>query len=70
MNLFEKVMEKAKEKGIRITNLEKAAGMSKGSICKWEHGNPRINNLQAVAKVLGVSIIDLIEEEEDGTAVQ
>lgn len=70
MNLKEKITAIAKAKGETRASVERAAGIANGSIADWEKSSPRVRSLQAVAKVLGVSIMDLIEEEEDGTAVQ
>lgn len=50
------------EKGISITQLEKDAGLSNGSIVKWRNCIPKADSLQAVAKVLKVKMEKLLQE--------
>ena len=50
------------EKGITIAQLEREAGLQNGAIGKWRTFNPRITNLQAVAKVLKVKFETLLKE--------
>lgn len=45
-----------------ISELERQAGLKSGTITKWKSHNPQVNNLQAVAKVLGVKIGKLLQE--------
>lgn len=59
--VYEKVKQVADEKKIRISALEKKAGLGNGVIGKWRKSNPRIESLKAVAKVLEVKVSDLIE---------
>lgn len=59
--LFENVKELAKKKGMSVGGLEKAAGLSNGSISKWRVSSPTVDNLKAVAKVLNVKVDKLLE---------
>lgn len=54
--VYEKVKQVADEKKIRISALEKKAGLGNGVIGKWRKSNPRIESLKAVAKVLEVKV--------------
>lgn len=60
----------AKEKGVKIGELEKEAGVSTGYLSKLNKGentsSPSIELLVAVARVLGVTIDMLIYSEYDG----
>lgn len=58
--IFDKIKEICNEKGISIASLERSAGLSNGTISKWNDSSPTVENLQAVAKVLKVKIYKLI----------
>ena len=60
-NIFDKVSKKAVEKGISINLLENRAGVSTGSIYKWNTVSPTVRSLSKVAKVLGCTIDELLE---------
>lgn len=67
--LYKNICRIAKKKGISINCLEKMAGISRGSICKWGSANednkvePGIWKLEKVAKILEVSVEQLIKNE-------
>ena len=54
--LYKNIYELVKSKGITIRQLERDANLSNGSIRRWNNTIPNIENVQKVAKVLGVSI--------------
>lgn len=60
--MYEKIESLASKRGMSISKLEKQAGLSKATISKWRKSSPRVDNLQAVAKVLHVKIDKLLEE--------
>ena len=60
--VFENVKELCEKKGISITQLEKEAKLSPGSINKWKKSSPTAKSIQAVAKVLKVKIETLLKE--------
>ena len=62
--LYNNIKNICKNKGISISAVEKMANLSNGTICKWNKSSPTVDNLQAVAKVLKVSISKLLEESE------
>ena len=64
--IFKNVCRLCKEKGISIARLEKEAGLGNATIRGWSESSPRIGNLQAVAKVLGCTIEDLLSEKAAG----
>nr|DAX39139.1 MAG TPA: LAMBDA REPRESSOR (TRIPLE MUTANT)/DNA COMPLEX-DNA COMPLEX, DOUBLE HELIX, TRANSCRIPTION-DNA.1A [Caudoviricetes sp.] len=45
-----------------ISQVEREAGIAKGSICKWKSVSPSVGNVQSVAKVLGVTVNRLLRE--------
>lgn len=62
MKLYEKVKSLAEAKGISIAALEKKAGIANGTIGKWrDDRDVKVSTITEIAKVLGVSIADLIE---------
>ena len=44
-----------------LARLEKTAGLSNGAIFKWRVSTPKIDSVQAVAKVLKVKVDKLLE---------
>ena len=63
MNIYEKVKECCKEKGISIRALEKEVGLGNGAISHWRNNNPTLQNLVKVADVLGKSVEDFLDSE-------
>ena len=59
--IFENVSKLCKEKGISIAKLEQESGLGNATIRGWTKSSPRVENLQAVAKVLGCTIDDLLK---------
>jgi transcriptional regulator with XRE-family HTH domain len=53
-----------KEKGMSQKELADALGVTQGTVSAWESGrwDPTVENLRAVAKVLGVTVDELIGE--------
>ena len=62
--IYENIKQLADDAGISIAALEREAKLANGTIGKWATVNPRIDNLQAVALVLQVSVEDLIDTEK------
>ena len=61
--VYENVKTEADKKGMSLNELEKAAGLAKGTISKWKTASPTIKSLLPVANVLEVSIGDLTKGE-------
>ena len=60
--LYDKIKKIAKENNISIYRIERDLDLSNGSIRKWNSSIPLSQTLTKVAKYLGVSISDLMEE--------
>lgn len=56
MNLKEKVYALAKERGVKIAQLEKELGMAHSTILKWETSQPSGETLGKVADYFDVSV--------------
>ena len=63
--MFDKIQALCKEKGISLAELERQAGLNGRTIYKWREISPSVYKVFAVAKVLGVSIEDLIAREDE-----
>jgi transcriptional regulator with XRE-family HTH domain len=53
-----------KEKGMSQKELADALGVTQGTVSAWESGrwDPTVENLRAVAKVLGVTVDELVKD--------
>lgn len=61
--LFQKIKQLAEEKGTSIRAVENDAGLSNGTISKWDKSVPSVKNLQAVAEALDVPLEYLLVDE-------
>ena len=62
--IFDNIKRITDAKNISIRTLETEAGLANGTVGKWRTSNPTIDNLMAVAKILGVALTELLKEEE------
>lgn len=62
--MYDKICKLCKEKGMTISELEKAVGLSNASIRKWETAVPRVDNVQKVATFFGVTVDALLSESD------
>lgn len=58
--IYDNIKELCKKRGVSVGSVEKEAGLSNGTIGKWNNVSPTIDNLQAVAKVLKVKVDKLL----------
>lgn len=59
--IYEGIKQLCESKGLTIAALERGAGLSNGTVGKWNKSSPTMKNLKAVAKCLGVSVSYLLE---------
>ena len=59
--IYENVKALADKKKLSIAEVERRAGIGNGTIGKWQKATPNLKSLEAVAKVLGVSISRLMK---------
>ena len=64
--VYDRIKALADEQGIPIYQLERQAGIGNAVIRTWTDSVPMLDKILAVAKVLGVTVSDLIG---DGDAV-
>ena len=62
--IYKKVKALCEEQGISIRECEIRAGLGNGVIAGWKESIPRLDKIQAVAKVLGVPLSELAERDE------
>ena len=60
MPIYDNIKKIAKAQKYPVYDLEKAAGLARGSICKWNTVSPSVNSLKKVADILKVPIEVLI----------
>lgn len=66
--IYEYISSYCEKKKITIPELERRAGLGRGSISKWENGEiqPSLPKLQILSKEMGVSLATLVKEWEKG----
>ena len=64
MLVYTKIKQICDEKGVSVASVERDAGLTNGSISKWNNSKPIAESLHSVAKVLGTTVEDLLEEKE------
>ena len=62
--LYETIKRLAKSKKIPIYKIEIALNISQGSICKWDKVKPSYDKICGVARILGVSVEDIVDKEK------
>lgn len=58
--IYDKIKEICEKKGISVASIEKEAGLSNGTIRKWNKSSPTVDSLKAVANVLKIRVEKLI----------
>lgn len=58
---YDKIVELAKKKNLKIHTLEMRSGLSNGTIKRWRYQNPKLDTLVVVADYLGVAYWNLVE---------
>lgn len=65
MNTLDKIKEIARKEHMSLSEINEKAGLGTNSIYSWKNSVPKISNLQKVAKVLHVSVNDLLTDSVD-----
>ena len=58
--IFANIKARCDEKGISISQLEKAVGLGNATIRRWLHSSPTVDKLALVADYFGCSVDDLL----------
>ena len=59
-----KILDKCREQGVTLAELERKAGLANRTIYKWNESVPSVDKVLAVANVLGVTVDELVREGE------
>ena len=62
--LLERIEALCREKRISILELERMAGLKQRTVYKWDSSVPAIDKVKAVADVLGVTLDELMKDNE------
>lgn len=65
--MFDKIKALCKERGMTIAELERAADIVPTTMTKWKRISPSVDKVARVAKALGVTIEELLEDPEERT---
>ena len=65
--IYANVKALAKKRGMPLYVVEQKAGLSSGTITRWKSIQPRVSSLQAVAKVLDVTVNTLLRVRDENT---
>ena len=63
--MLEKIKKLCKEQGKTLASLEKECGLGNGTISKWGRNSPSVDKVSAVAKILNVSISEILGEKKN-----
>ena len=63
MALYDDIKTRADELGKSIAAIESEAKVANGTIAGWKTGRPYAETLAKVARVLGVTVDDLLDHE-------
>lgn len=58
--ILERIEQWCKENKISVAALEKKCGLGNATINKWSNSMPRVDTLQKVSEVTGISIAELL----------
>lgn len=64
MTMFDRVKEISKKRGLSLAQLNEKAGFKPNVIYSWKTKSPSIDKVEAVAKVLGVTVDYLLGKDD------
>lgn len=59
-----KIRQMCKERHITIAELERVTGIGNGVIARWDNFNPRVDRIKLVADYFGVTVDELLDDEQ------
>ena len=62
--MYAKIKKLCKEQKITISALQEELGMNHNAIARWDEHRPSVDRAKAVADRLGVTVDELIREED------
>ncbi|MHA7612262.1 DNA-binding helix-turn-helix protein [Weissella viridescens] len=64
-SIYERLRTVANEQKMSLQEIENKAGLSDGALYKWKKSSPKLENVQKVADVLGVSVDYLLGNTDE-----
>lgn len=64
MSIYRNIQKASRDAGKTIIGIERELGFSRGSICKWDTNTPSVDKVDAVAKLLSVTIETLLRDDD------
>ncbi|KAF0510600.1 helix-turn-helix domain-containing protein [Pediococcus acidilactici] len=64
MTIFERIEKISKKRGMSLREVNTRAQLGTNAIYRWKKQNPSIDKVEAVAKVLGVSVDYLLGKDD------
>lgn len=62
--MLKRIKSICESKGVSLRQLEQEAGLALNTISRWEKNKPSIDKVKKVADTLGVTMDELLREEE------
>lgn len=62
--IYRNVKDIAEKRNMTIRELEIKAGLANGTIGKWQDSIPKISSVEAVARILKVTVDRLLKKQE------
>lgn len=62
--MLKRIKSICESKGMSLRQLEQEAGLALNTISRWEKNKPSIDKVKKVADTLGVTMDELLREEE------
>lgn len=63
--IYTNIQRIAAQQGMKIKEVEAAAGIPENTMNRWGKISPSVDKVASVAKVLGVTVEDLLEDTEE-----
>lgn len=64
--IVEKIKELCKTKGVSVSEMEQAIGLSRGVTYKWDKNIPSVESVTKIADYFHISIDELMDRSNDG----
>lgn len=68
--IFTKISNLCRNRGISIARLEREMGFGNATIRGWVTSSPTVEKLKAVADYFGVTVDELLEDDDTAAEVQ
>ena len=63
--MLDKILALCAEQGISLSELERRAGLKAKTVYRWGENRPSVDKVKKVADALGVTVDDLLAEDEE-----